>query len=85
MRELSGDTQRRVRVVEQIYALCRDLQSDLGCELCLEDYERCVLLRFGQELPEAAVAWIEVIVNCLRNGEAFDPTNYMHSGEASGD
>lgn len=80
--ELSTEMLRRVRVIQRIYLICQDFRLQQSHEPCLEEFERCILTRFGQELPEPAVAWTEIIVTCLRSGLAFDARDYMPRGES---
>lgn len=77
MPESLSHTQRRIRIIDRIHSICREFRSLHGSEPCLEAYEQRLLIRFGQELPAAAVAWTVLIVDCLRNSRPFDARNYL--------
>lgn len=69
--------QQQYWIVQRLYRICIKLHSSSASEPCLEMYEREVSLMMGEQITEAAEAWIQLIVRSLRSGQRFSPQDYL--------
>jgi hypothetical protein len=69
--------QHRLWVLQRLHRICLSFRNATACEPCLEQYEQQVHLVMDEDVPHAAIAWIEIIVQCLRTGNSFVPDEYM--------
>ena len=79
MSQMTRKQQIELWVVQRMLRICRSFREDSRFEPCLESYERHVSLIMGEPLPPAAVAWIEAIVNSLRQRSTFDARKFLSS------
>lgn len=69
--------QQQYWIVQRLYRICIQLRSSATCEPCLEMYERQVSLMMGEQITEAAEAWIALIVHSLRTGQRFSAQDFL--------
>lgn len=76
---LDAPTKQREQlwIVERLYRICTVVRNNAAGEPCLEQYEQQVRLIMDEEVTPAAAAWIQVIVQSLRQGTAFCAEDYL--------
>ncbi|MEO2012764.1 MAG: hypothetical protein ABGZ53_00175 [Fuerstiella sp.] len=69
--------QHQLWVLQRLHRICQSFRSATASEPCLEQYEQQVHLLTDEGVTPAATAWLEIIVQSLRNGNSFMPEEYM--------
>lgn len=69
--------QEQLWIVQRLYRICSVLHKQSRLEPCLEQYESRVGTVMDEEVTPAAAAWIQMIVQSLRDGTSFRPEDYI--------
>lgn len=64
-------------VVQRLVRICESLRRSSTGEPCLEQYEQHVAMVMDEAVTPAASAWIQLIVQSLRQGRPFVADDYL--------
>lgn len=70
--------QSQLWVVQRLVRICESLRRGAAAEPCLEQYEQHVAMVMDEPVTPAASAWIQLIVQSLRQDKPFSAEDYLN-------